>query len=78
MALSNPAPRLYQNVLNYVEGKKQIKKTPSTGMMGFSESSSFKAKNTNKDLSPAERAGNYFRILKEKREELKNGNNKRT
>lgn len=78
MALSNPAPILYQNVLNYVEGKKQIKKTPSTGMMGFSESSSFKAKNTNKDLSPAERAGNYFRILKEKREELKNGNNKRT
>ena len=67
MALSNPAPILYQNVLNYIEGKKQIKKTPSTGMMGFSESSSFKTKNTNKDLSPAERASNYFKILKEKR-----------
>ena len=78
MALSNPAPILYQNVLNYIEGKKQIKKTPSTGMMGFSESSNFKTKKTDKNLSPSERASNYFKILKDKREELKNGDSTRT
>ena len=37
MALTNPAPVLYQNMINNLKGKKTSKKTPSTGMMGFSE-----------------------------------------
>jgi len=47
-------------------------------MMGFSESSNFKTKKTDKNLSPSERASNYFKILKDKREELKNGDSTRT
>ena len=47
-------------------------------MMGFSESTGFKSKKSDSELSPAERAANYFKILKDKREEIKNGNNRRT
>ena len=78
MALTNPAPVLYQNLLNYFKDKKQTKKTPSTGMMGFSASNGFKKKKPDSELSPAERAANYFKILKDKREEIKNGDNRRT
>tara|TARA_R100001015_G_C4433555_1_gene29799 strand:+ start:177 stop:413 length:237 start_codon:yes stop_codon:yes gene_type:complete len=78
MALTNPAPVLYQNLLNYIKDKKQTKKAPSTGMMGFSESTGFKTKKSDSELSPAERAANYFKILKNKREEIKNGDNRRT
>ena len=78
MALTNPAPILYQNMLNYLKSRKTSKKTPSTGMMGFSQLGNLKSTKTDKELSPAERAVNYFEIIKNKREELKNGDNRRT
>ena len=78
MPLTNPAPILYQNMLNYIKNKKTTKKTPSTRMMGFSELGNLKSTKKDKELSPAERAANYFEIIKNKREELKNGDNRRT
>ena len=74
MTLTNPAPVLYQNMINSLKGKKTRKKTPSTGMMGCSELGNLKSTKTDAELSPAERAANYFEIIKNKREELKNGN----
>ena len=47
-------------------------------MMGFSELGNLKSNKADKELSPAERAANYFEIIKNKREELKNGDNRRT
>ena len=43
-------------------------------MMGFSELGNLKSTKIDAELSPAERAANYFEIIKNKREELKNGN----
>ena len=73
MTLTNPAPVLYQNMINNLKGRKTSKKTPSTGMMGFSELGNLKSNKADKELSPAERSANYFEIIKNKREELKNG-----
>lgn len=78
MAMTNPAVLLYGNIVEYTQMNNQPSNTPKTGLLG--KNSNFKNTKVSSQTEepPVVRAANYFNKFKEKRNELKNGNNTTT